>query len=110
MSDFVTPLKLWITRLTEHFAGQALTSIHHKLDLRLLAEAHRRLNGHKAPGIDGQTKAEYNSGLQGRLENLVARVRTQSYRAPPVRRVELPKPDGGSRPIGVPTYEDSRTQ
>jgi RNA-directed DNA polymerase len=110
MSNIVTPLKHWIAQLAEHFRGQALTSIHHRLDVLLLAEAHRRLRGNKAPGIDGQTKAEYSDGLQSRLEDLLARVRTQSYRAPPVRRVEIPKADGSTRPIGVPTYEDKVLQ
>jgi group II intron reverse transcriptase/maturase len=110
MSDIVTPLKHWITQLAEHFSGQALTSIHHRLDQRLLAEAHRRLDGRKAPGIDGQTKAEYGKDLARNLDELVARVRTQAYRAPAVRRVDLAKPDGGSRPIGISTYEDKVLQ
>src|SRR5262245_19090602 len=110
MSDIVTPLTRWITKLAGQFAGQALTSIHHKLDRYLLAEAHRRLSGRKAPGDDGETKAGYEKGLEQRLDALVERVRTRSYRAPPVRRVEIPKPDGSSRPIGIPTYEDKVLQ
>ena len=110
MSEIVTTLRHWITKLAGHFPGQALTSIHHKLDPQLLAEAHRRLSGRKAPGIDGETKAGYEKGLQEKLDDLTARVRTQSYRAPPVRRVEIPKPDGSSRPIGIPTCEDKVLQ
>jgi RNA-directed DNA polymerase len=110
MSDIVTPLKHWITQLAEHFSGQALTSIHHRLDQRLLAEAHRRLDARKAPGIDGQSKADYGKDLARNLDALIGRVRTQSYRAPAVRRVELPKPDGGSRPIGISNYEDKVLQ
>jgi RNA-directed DNA polymerase len=110
MSNIVTTLRHWITQLTQRNAGEALSSIHHKLDLRLLAEAHRRLSGAKAPGVDGTTKADYNQRLQSRLEDLLNRVRSLTYRAPPVRRVEIPKPDGSTRPLGVPTYEDKVLQ
>lgn len=81
-----------------------------RLQTKCPEEAHRRLSGRKAPGIDGETKAGYDNGLQDKLDDLTARVQTQSYRAPPVRRVEIPKPDGSSRPIGIPTYEDKILQ
>jgi len=110
MSDIVTTLKHWIATLAEHHAASGLKSIHHKLDKRLLAEAHRQLEGHKAPGIDGVSKAEYSQKLSERLDDLVNRVRSQTYRAPPVRRVEIPKGNGETRPLGIPAYEDKVLQ
>ena len=110
MSGIVTPLKHWIANLAERYAGKALESIHHKLDKWLLAEAHRRLVAKKAPGVDGVTKSHYSQGLSQRLDDLVDRVRSQTYRAPPVRRVEIQKPDGGIRLLGIPTYEDKVLQ
>ena len=110
MSSIVTPLRHWIANLAEHFAGRALESIHHKLDKWLLSEAHRQLKARKAPGIDGVTKTEYATGLSERLDDLVNRVRSLTYRAPPVRHVEIPKPDGSTRPLGIPTYEDKVLQ
>jgi group II intron reverse transcriptase/maturase len=110
MSQIVTKLRHWITQLTERRPGEALTSIHHKLDLPLLVEAHRQLGGSKAPGIDGVRKADYEEGLERKLQGLLDQVRSQSYRAPAVRRVDIPKPDGKTRPLGVPTHEDKVLQ
>jgi retron-type reverse transcriptase len=76
------------------------------MDMQLLLEAHRHLEPNKAPGIDGVSKEQYSRELQANLEDLLKRVRTQTYRAPAVRRVEIPKPDGKTRPLGVPTHED----
>ena len=109
-SSIVTPLRHWITQLIEHRAGRPLSSIHHKMDVRLLLEAHRLLESKKAPGTDGVSKEDYASNLQENLEDLLSRVRGQTYRAPAVRRVDIPKPDGSTRPLGVPTYEDKLLQ
>ena len=110
MSGIVTTLRHWITTRAQRYAAQGLESIHHKLDKWLLGEAHRQLDPAKATGVDGVTKAEYDRDLSARLDALVDRVRSQTYRAPPVRRVEIPKPDGSTRPLGIPTYEDKVLQ
>jgi RNA-directed DNA polymerase len=106
----VTTLKHWITKLAERQTGQPLTSIHHKLDLSLLAEAHHQLGRQKATGIDGVSKTDYEEGIVPKLQGLLNRVFGQTYRAPAVRRVDIPKPDGKTRPLGVPTYEDKVLQ
>jgi len=86
-------------------------SIHHAIDLDLLREAYRRTRKSGAPGIDGETAAEYASQLEVRLESLLHRLRSGTYRAPPVRRAHIPKGDGSkTRPIGVPTFEDKVLQ
>jgi RNA-directed DNA polymerase len=108
--QIVTKLRHWITQLIERQGGRALSSIHHKMDMQLLLEAHRHLEPNKAPGIDGVSKEQYSRGLQANLEDLLKRVKTQTYRAPAVRRVEIPKPDGKTRPLGVPTHEDKVLQ
>jgi Reverse transcriptase (RNA-dependent DNA polymerase) len=108
--QIVTRLRHWITQLIEHQGGRPLSSIHHKMDMQLLLEAHRHLEPNKAPGIDGVSKEQYSRGLQANLEDLLKRVKTQTYRAPAVRRVEIPKPDGKTRPLGVPTHEDKVLQ
>jgi RNA-directed DNA polymerase len=62
--------------------------------------------------LDGMTAAEYEQDLEGNLQRLLHRVKSGVYRAPPVRRVHIPK--GGSttetRPIGIPTLEDKILQ
>lgn len=108
--QIVTRLRHWITQLIEQRGGRPLSSIHHKMDMQLLLEAHRHLEPSKAPGIDGVSKEQYSRGLQANLEDLLKRVKTQTYRAPAVRRVEIPKPDGKTRPLGVPTHEDKVLQ
>ena len=64
-----------------------------------------------APGVDGRTFEHIEaSGLQewlaGLREDLVAR----TYRPMPVRRVMIPKPGGGERPLGIPTIRDRVVQ
>jgi retron-type reverse transcriptase len=69
-----------------------------------LNESFERQAANKAPGVDGVRKAEYGGdGLAERLGDLSARVRRLGYRPKPVRRVFIPKPNGGRRALGVPT-------
>ena len=48
----------------------------------------------------------YAEGLEDRLIDLHGRLQRGAYRAPSVRRVEIPEPDGGKRPLGIATVED----
>jgi RNA-directed DNA polymerase len=64
-----------------------------------------------APGRDGMTFAQIEaSGLQGWLANLREELISKTYRPDPVRRVSIPKPDGGERPLGIPTVRDRVVQ
>ena len=56
------------------------------------------------------TWREYGDELAERLLDLKDRVHSGAYRAAPVRRVEIPKPDGGVRPLGIATLEDKIVQ
>lgn len=85
-------------------------SINHLLDLDLLRESWRRIRKDGATGIDGETAQAYSQDLEKRLEELQGRLRAGTYRAPPVRRVWIPKPGGKERPIGIPTLEDKIAQ
>jgi retron-type reverse transcriptase len=62
-----------------------------------------RQAGSKAPGVDGMRKTDYAEGLPARLADLSARLRRLGYRPKPVRRVYIPKANGGRRALGVPT-------
>lgn len=100
----VTTARDRIAELAKRYQGQALTSIHHLMDLQMLCDAYWKLDGSKSPGMDGQTKADYGVNLAANLEKLLTQVRRKEYRAPPVTRVEIPKgPGGETRPIGMPT-------
>ena len=63
-----------------------------------------------AAGADGVTWRTYAEGLEGRLADLHERVHSGAYRATPARRVNIPKPDGGTRPLGVAAIEDKIVQ
>ncbi len=60
--------------------------------------------------MDGVTWEEYEEGLEERLLDLKDRVHKGTYRAKPSRRVEIPKPDGGTRPLGIAALEDKIVQ
>lgn len=87
-----------------------MTTLAHHIDMAWLREAHRLTRKNAAAGVDGQTATEYAAELETNLEGLLARFKSGSYRAPPVRRVEIPKGNGKTRPIGIPTFEDKILQ
>ncbi len=82
----------------------------HHITVPVLAEAFHSLKSDVAAGVDGVTWEMYAEGLEDRLIDLHGRLHRGAYRAPPVRRVEIPKPDGGTRPLGIATLEDKIVQ
>lgn len=101
-----------IAELARKYPDKPLTTLSHHVDIEWLTEAYRRTRKSGAPGVDGQTGAQYEVNLQGNLQSLLDRAKAgDPYRAPPVRRVYIPKGDGGAqRPIGIPTFEDKVLQ
>jgi group II intron reverse transcriptase/maturase len=89
----------------------ALTTLAHQIDVEFLREAYRRTRKDGAPGVDRQTAVEYAAELESNLRSLLDRFKSGAYRAPPVKRVHIPKGDGSkTRPIGIPTFEDKVLQ
>lgn len=100
-----------IAQLAGQMSGKALTSLSHHIDGAWLLEAWRRTRKDGAKGVDGQSAEPYAENLQGNLADLLDRAKSGRYKAPPVRRVHIPKGDGKStRPIGIPTLEDKVLQ
>jgi RNA-directed DNA polymerase len=79
---------------------------------RAVWEAYKRVRvNHGAAGVDGQTVAEFEEDLKDNLYKLWNRMSSGSYIAPPVRRVEIPKDNGGGvRLLGIPSVADRVAQ
>jgi RNA-directed DNA polymerase len=100
-----------IANLAKEAPDLAFTTLAHHLDIEWLREAYRRTRKDGAAGVDGQTADEYAAHLEDNLHALLERAKAGTYRAPPVRRVHLPKGQGAeTRPIGIPTFEDKILQ
>ena len=100
-----------IVELARQAPQMGFTSLNHLLDRLWLYEAYRATRAGGAAGVDGQTCAAYSADLPGNLQALESRAKTGTYRAPPVRRVHIPKGSGPeTRPMGIPTFEDKVLQ
>jgi RNA-directed DNA polymerase len=86
------------------------TSLAHLLTPEFLLETWKQMNRRGAGGVDGETMKEFESDLETRIGQLHERLRAGRYRPPPVRRVEIPKGNGKTRPLGIPTVEDRLVQ
>ena len=106
----VSTKQLSIANTAKKYPQEALTVLHPNLDLHWLWEASLRVRKSSASGVDNQTYADYEEGKQDRLAALLSRAKDGSYRAPPVKRVYIPKDGGEKRGIGIPTLEDKILQ
>jgi group II intron reverse transcriptase/maturase len=101
-----------IATLAKQSPEMAFTSLAYLMDIDWFKEAYRRTRKDGAVGVDGMTAEEYEQDLEGNLQRLLDRAKSGTYRAPPVRRVHIPK--GGSstetRPLGIPCLEDKILQ
>jgi RNA-directed DNA polymerase len=84
--------------------------LHHVYDIDRLRSAFLAIKRDAAAGVDGETWEHYREGLEGNLQDLSLRLKRGTYRARPVRRVFIPKGEGGQRPLGVPVLEDKIVQ
>lgn len=100
-----------IARMAKEIPEAPLTTLAHHIDVEWLREAHRRTRKDGGRGVDGMSAAQYGEQLESNLGSLLARAKSGTYHAPPVRRVFIPKGDGTQmRPIGIPTFEDKVLQ
>jgi RNA-directed DNA polymerase len=74
-------------------------------------EAYKRVRANKGTaGVDGQSIADFEADLSNNLYKLWNRMSSGSYYPPPVRRVDIPKGDGRTRLLGIPTVADRVAQ
>jgi group II intron reverse transcriptase/maturase len=100
----------WIAELARRKRGEPLFLLHHLIDLEWMQEAYDLTRKDGASGIDGVTADEYEVNLEANLLDLLERIKSGRYHAPPVRRTYIPKADGSQRPLGIPTFEDKVAQ
>src|SRR5580765_964908 len=91
-------------------AQTRFTALLHHIDQDALGRAFDRQRRRAAAGVDGITVQAYEQNLAAKLQELHRRLHTGRYRPQPVRRVYIPKADGGRRPLGIPALEDKIVQ
>ena len=100
----------WIAEQARKHPERVFNSLHQVMDIDWLREAYKRTRKDGAVGVDGVTAQAYAEDLEANLLDLLNRIKSGSYQAPPVRRHWIPKGDGGSRGLGIPTFEDKVAQ
>jgi RNA-directed DNA polymerase len=90
--------------------NERFTALLHHVTIERLGEAFSALSRSAAPGVDGVTWDDYARNVGANIRDLHARVQSGTYRAKPSRRVMIPKPDGGERPLGIAALEDKIVQ
>ena len=91
----------WIVELARRKLGTVLFSLNHVIDFEWMREAFIRTRKDGATGIDGVTAQDYEANLEANLRDLLERIKSGHYQAPPVRRTYIPKSDGSQRPLGI---------
>lgn len=108
-SDPMSTSLLRLATLGREHPHRCFTNLNQYLTKDLLRAAFYQTRKDGAPGVDGQTAADYARALEDNLESLLARAKGGRYRAPPVKRGYVPK-GKERRPIGIPTFEDKVLQ
>lgn len=101
-----------IAYLSSRNPAQVFHSLMHHINEGSLRRCYEKLDGKKALGVDGISKAEYGKELQANLEELIGRMKRMAYRPQAVRQVLIPKEGkaGATRPLGISSFEDKLVQ
>jgi len=89
---------------------ERILSLASLLDEQLLKESYEKLRIGAAVGVDGVTKEAYGRNLEENIAGLYERMRMWKWRHDPIRRVEIPKGNGKTRPLGISTTESKIVQ
>jgi group II intron reverse transcriptase/maturase len=99
-----------IRRVARQRKKEKFTALLHHISIEHLEDAFSELKENAAPGVDGLTWRAYEADLDRKIADLHSRLHRGAYRALPSRRVYIPKPDGGQRPLAVAALEDKIVQ
>jgi RNA-directed DNA polymerase len=106
----MSPGLLMVAERARKNPGERILALARLIDEAALARAYRRLRKSAAVGVDSITVEEYGQELDEKLRDLLARLKSGRYRHQPIRRVQIPKEQGKTRPIGVACVEDKVVQ
>ena len=110
----VRQLQRTLYRTAKQFKARKFYSLYDKVWRKdVLGEAWQQVKENRgAPGVDGETIDGIVSrgGEEEMISRLQEQLRAKTYRFQPVRRVDIPKPKGGTRPLGIATVEDRVVQ
>nr|MBK7069192.1 transcription elongation factor GreAB [Deltaproteobacteria bacterium] len=110
-AEIISPRLARIAEQARQAPGMVFTTLFHHVDMDWMREAYRRTRKNGAVGVDGQDGEAFAADLEGNLRRLLDAAKSGTYRAPPARRVHIPKGDGSqTRPIGIPTFGDKVLQ
>ena len=99
-----------IARKAKHEPDYRLRDLSRHLDKTHLQYAFKRLNRKSATGVDKVSYLSYREDYDSNVENLIDRLKRQSYKAKLVKRKHIPKSPGKTRPLGIPVLEDKLLQ
>jgi len=101
-----------IARISKEEPERTFINLMSLFNKEAFKECFNMLDGRKAIGVDGITKSEYGNNLDDNIEDLIARMKTMSYRPGPVKQVLIPKEGkpGATRPLGISNLEDKIVQ
>lgn len=91
----------WCARRARKNKQERFTALLHHVNVELLRDSYYGLKRKAAPGVDGLTWKEYETGLEDRLQDLHGRVHRGAYRALPSKRSYVPKANAKLRPLGI---------
>lgn len=102
--------ELQIAERAKKFKDEALTNLHQFITVEMLESCFKKLNKNSSTGVDEKNWYDYNFELAEQLPELLSKFKSGKYKAPPIRRVYIPKGKTEKRPIGIPTIEDKVLQ
>jgi len=108
--EIMSPERRKVAERAKREPGGVFHSLAHLIDVPALERAYGRQRKDAAVGVDGMTKEQYGQGLEERLRDLYERLKSKRYRHQPIRRVDIPKEKGKTRPIGISAFEDKIVQ
>lgn len=110
ISETMSPGLLKVVERAKREPEGRFHSLAHLIDVPALMRAYRRMRKDAAVGVDGVTKEQYGTNLDGNLQDLHGRMKETKWRHQPIRRVHIPKDKGKTRPIGISAFEDKLVQ